>query len=778
MLYFLNSSMTQPTSPIRPHSHLLRSLVSPHGLALGTLLCTAAPAAAQTETEKKSGDTEDLTEVVVEARKNAPSYKAETVASPKFTQPLRDVPQTIQVIPQAVIQERGATSLRDVLRNVPGISMQAGEGGGGPAGDNLSIRGFGARSDIFVDGIRDTAGGGYSRDPFNIEQIEVAKGPSSTNSGRGSTGGSINLSTKTPQLDPFYRAEAGVGTDQYFRSTVDINVPFWTGSAPAPAATGKNAVSGQSSPGGSQTGAAFRFNAMWHDQDLPGRDYVNNHRWGVAPSIAFGLGTPTRFTLSYMHLDQDNVPDYGIPWVARTSTNPDLLPGVPPVDFDSYYGLLTRDHEYIKTDILTGTFEHDFSSRVKLRTAVRWGKNDRDSITTAPRFVNVNNSTVLNRQFQARDQLDETLGMNTDLRWDFTTGSLKHQLVTGVEVSRDDSHNNVRASSTGNNPTTDLLNPNPYDPYAGIISYTGAYTDTVTDTVALYAFDTIELSKQWSFTGGLRWDSVAVDYATRAAAPALTLTGLSRDDAMLSFKAALTYKPVETGSIYLGYGTSFNPSTENLTYIAAPTGTNNTLSLFDADPEETRTLELGTKWDLLDEKLALTAAVFRTVKSNARTTDPADPTIVSLTGEQQVQGFELGFSGAITDNWRLIGGYTWLDSEVKQSAVAAEVGSEVSNTPQHSFSLWSMHELPYGIQFGIGAQYTGSRYNNNNADTRQEAGDYVVVDAMLNYRVNDHLSLRLNGYNLFDEDYIDRVGGGHFVPGAGRSFALTATLNF
>jgi catecholate siderophore receptor len=738
-------------------------------------------AAAEPERKSSEGSVE-MQEVIVEASRTQPSYKPETLQSPRYTQPLRDIPQTIQVIPQAVIQERGATSLRDVLRNVPGISMQAGEGGGGPAGDNLSIRGFSSRSDIFVDGIRDTAGGGYTRDPFNTEQIEVTKGPSSTNSGRGSTGGAINLSSKTPQLESFSRGELMGGTDSLFRGTIDLNMPFWTSGSSAPATSGKDPVTGKSttpvSPATGQSGAAFRFNAMWHDQNLPGRDFVNNHRWGIAPSVAFGLGTPTRLTLSYMHLDQDNVPDYGIPWVPRTSTNPDLAPGVPPVDFDNYYGLRTRDHEFIRTDIITGVFEHDFSDSLKLRTAMRWGRNDRDSITTAPRFANVNTSTVINRQFQSRDQIDDTLGMNTDLRWDFTTGSLKHELVAGFELARDDSHNSTRASSTGNNPTTDFYNPNPWDPFTGTTTYTGAYTEAITDTAVLYLFDTVELNKQWSFTGGLRWDNLSTDYASRTAAPALALTELDRSDSLLSYKAALTWKPVEEGSVYVGYGTSFNPSTENLAYIAAPTGTNNTVSLFEADPEESRTLELGTKWDLLDEKLSLTAAVFRTAKTNARTTDPADPTVVTLTGEQVVQGFEFGFSGDITDKWRILGGYTYLDSEVTDSAVPAEVGSEVSNTPQHSSSLWSVHEITDKLQAGVGVQYVGERYSNNNRDTRQKADDYITVDAMMSYQVNDSLSLRLNGYNLLDENYIDRVGGGHFVPGAGRSVSVTATFNF
>lgn len=770
----------------KKHNYRRKSPVSAENIALTSLLCAVSNLSAQTtpapvNAEKKADAS--LPEIVVSAD-GEKTYKAETVSTPKYTKPLIDIPQTINVIPKAVIEERGASSLRDVLRNVPGISMQAGEGGGGPAGDNLSIRGFAARSDIFVDGIRDTAGGGYSRDPFNIEQIEVAKGPSSSNAGRGTTGGSINLATKAPTLDSFYRGDIGGGTDNYFRSTIDINVPLWMeGAAPVPAPSGKEPAGGKGSvpaePASTgQSGAAFRLNGLYHDADMPGRDDVNNKRWGIAPSIAFGLGTETRFTLSYMHLDQDNDPDYGIPWIPRTSTNPQLPPGVPPVDFDNYYGSFTRDHEFIRTDLVTGILEHDFATNIKWRTAVRYGRNERDSITTAPRFINVNTSSALNRQFQSRDQVDDSLALQSDLRYDFQTGSVKHQLVFGVEASREDSRNDARVSSAGGEPTTDLFDPNPWDPFNGTISYNGAFTATRSDTVAVYAFDTIDFNKQWSFTGGLRWDSYDVDYRTRTAAPALALTELNQDVSEVSWRAAINFKPVDYGTIYAGYGTSFNPATENLTYIAAPTATNNTLSLLEADPEENRTMEIGTKWDILDEKLSLTAAIFRTEKTNARTTDPADPTVVTLTGEQEVKGFEIGFSGAITDKWRLIGGYTYLDGEVTKSAVPAEVGAELSNTPEHSFSLWTIHELPAGFQVGVGAQYVGSRYNNNNPTTRQEADSYVVVDAMVNYKVNDHMSLRLNGYNLFDEEYIDRVGGGHFIPGAGRSVSLTASLSF
>lgn len=722
-------------------------------LALGQLAVSAAPTPSVEEPAEKPKKSEDLAPLVVDAQGNKILYKPERLSSPKVVQPLKDVAQTVTVIPKEVITEQGAASLRDVLRNVPGISMQAGEGGGGPAGDNLSIRGFAARSDIFVDGIRDTSSGGYSRDPFNMEQVEVTKGPASANSGRGSTGGSVNIVTKTPHLGNSYGLMLGGGTDEYFRSTFDVN---------------------QEIPG--LQGAAVRLNGVFHEQTIPGRDWVENDRWGFAPSIAFGLGTDTRVTLSYMYLDQDNTPDYGIPWVPRTSTNPNLPPGIPDVDFSNYYGALNRDYEKIRTNLVTGTIEHDFNDSLHLRATARYGRNDRDSVTTAPRFVNVNTSTQLNRQFQSRDQIDENVAAQVDLRYDFETGAIKHKMVGGFEVGNEESKNYARVSSLGNNPLTDIFNPHPHDPFSGTVSRTGAWIGTESDTLAFYLFDTIEFNKQWELSGGVRWDSFDVDYTSKPVTGAKTR--LDRDDSMWSYRAALTYKPTRDGSIYLGYGTSFNPSTEGLTYIAAPTGTNATLSLFDADPEKNETVELGTKWEFFDQRLLTTAAIFYSEKTNARTTDPADPTVVELTGKQRIQGFEFGFTGSITDSWRIIGGYTYLDGEVRDSAVAAEQGSDLSNTPKNSFSLWTVHDLPAGFQVGLGTQFVDSRYNNNNKDTRQTAPSYTLIDAMVGYKVNENVSFRLNGYNLADKEYIDRVGGGHFVPGQGRSVTLTADLKF
>ena len=303
------------------------------------------------------------------------------MTSPKFTEPLRDIPQTITIVPASVIEAQGATTLRDVLRNVTGISIQAGEGGV-PAGDNLSIRGFSARTDFFIDGVRDV--GGYTRDPFNVEQVEVVKGPSSSIAGRGSTGGVINLATKTPNLGTSRAASIGIGSSDYKRGTVDINQPLV-----------------------GIEGAAFRLNAMWTDSDTPGRDAVASQRWGVAPSLAFGLGRSTRVTADYTHLDQQNVPDYGIPWVPNTNVPLGAYAdAAPPVDFSNFYGLTSRDYEDTKTDVATGRVERDFNAAISLRSVLRFGQTLRDSLITSPRFENNTSTTIRRTDWKSRDQSD------------------------------------------------------------------------------------------------------------------------------------------------------------------------------------------------------------------------------------------------------------------------------------------------------------------------------------------------------------------------------------
>ena len=654
-----------------------------------------------------------------------------TASSPKYTEPLRDTPQTITVIPKTVIEEQGATTLRDVLRNVPGLTMTAGEGGT-PAGDNLTLRGFSARNDIFVDGARDL--GPQSRDPFNLEQVEVAKGPGSAFTGRGSAGGSINLVSKAPAVNRFFAGTISGGSDATKRFTGDINLPI-------------------------KDRTAFRLNFMTHDSGVAGRDVVENQRWGVAPSILFGLGTRTRLTLSYYYVGQDNISDYGIPWVPATNNAlPEFRDKPAPVPRDTFYGFRDRDYEKLRSDLATVKIERDFNDSTTLLNQLRFGYSSRDSLATPPRFAD-NNSTTINRELRSWIAEDRAFDNQTDLRSRFSTGKIEHSLVTGLALTYE---NNQRQNRSAPDATTTLLHPDPDDVYAGVITLDPRFGDITGKSVALYAFDTVKLSKYVELNGGLRFDRFDVDGVNA------TLLPVNRLDEMVSWRGGLVVKPKEEGSVYVSYATSLSPSLEGLSYATANTA---------IEPEKTYNLEVGSKWDLIGERMSVNGAIFRVEKTNARTPgilldDPPQ----ALQGRQRVQGVELGASGGVTRALRVFGAYTLLDSEIVKSNTPAEVGRRIQNTPRNSFNIWTTYLLPHRITLGGGPRFVGRRFGNN-VNTRQVEA-YWLLDAMASFPVSRHLDLRLNLYNLTNEYYFDRLGGGHLVPGAGRSILVSAGFRF
>lgn len=624
--------------------------------------------------------------------------------------------------------------------------MTAGEGGA-PAGDNLTIRGFSARNDIYVDGVRDL--GPQSRDPFNLEQVEVVKGPSSSFTGRGSTGGTINLVSKLPNLKRSFGGSFALGTDKTKRGTVDINLPI-------------------------SDRIAFRMNAMGHDSNYAGREDVQNRRWGASPSISFGLGTPTRYSASYFYIQQNNVSDYGIPWVPVANTA--LIPyrdRPAPVPRDTFYGFIDRDREKLRSDLVTLRFEHDFADNMQVRNQFRYGYSRRDSIATPPRF-NANGTTVINRELRSWITNDDIFDNQTDFNAKFKTAELEHSLVGGIAISYE---KNERVTRTGTNVTTTLLNPNPRDIYTGVISINPLVPELTGKTYAAYLFDTIKFSKFVEMTGGLRYDYFDVNGTTLVTTPAPTnrLDPLKRIDRILSGRAAVIVHPVEFGTIYASFGTSANPSLEGLSYGAASAA---------VDPEKTVNLEIGTKWDLFRNKLLLSSALFRVDKTNARTPGlPGEDPIV-LDGEQRVQGIEFSATGNIRRNWQIFAGYSFLDSEVVKSNTAAtivngvpifELGKELINTPRNSFNLFTTYSYKKLI-VGGGPKFIDKRYGNN-INTRI-VDSYWLVDAFASYQINKHINLRVNMNNLTDKYYIDRIGGGHIVPGQARAVLFSTGFNF
>ncbi len=661
---------------------------------------------------------------------------AATITSTKYTEPLRNIPQTVSIIPKTVIEEQGATTLRDVLRNVPGLTLTAGEGGT-PAGDNLTLRGFSARNDVFVDNVRDLSP--QARDPFNFEQVEVVKGPSSAFNGRGSTGGTINLVSKSPFLNPLYGFTLNLGTDDTKRVTADINLPLEA------IGLGKR--------------SAFRLNLLAHDSGVAGRKVVKNHRWGLAPSLAFGLGSSERLTLSYYKLKQNNISDYGIPWVPATNNVLKEFRDQPaPVPRETFYGLKDRDQEHLNSDLATIKFERDFGDTLSLRNQLRYGRSTRDSIATPPRFAS-NDSTLINREMRSWVTKDEIWDNQTDVRSNFSTGKLRHTLVGGLALTNEQ---NTRRTRTAPNTTTTLFNPNPNDPYSGAFTLSPIVGEVTGKSLAAYTFDTAKFGQKFELNGGLRYDYFDVDGIST------TNTLVSRIDRMVSWRAGAVFHPKQHGSIYAAYGTSLNPSLEGLSY-----GTANTA----IEPEKTYTFEIGSKWDLFKERLSLSGAVFRVDKTNARTPGalPDDPPQV-LQGTQRVNGIELGASGNLTRAWNVFASYTLLDSEIAKSNTPAEIGKALQNTPRNSGSIWTTYQFPFKLNAGGGLRFVDRRFGNN-TNTRQVDG-YWTLDAMASFPVSEHLDLRLNLFNMNDAYYFDRLGGGHLIPGAGRSANLSLGIRF
>lgn len=733
MRAFIKASTRQPQ----------RLLATAVGLAVASL---AAPALAEEQGALQ------LDNVTVQGEQDS-GYKAESVSSPKYTAPLLDTPQTISVVPQEVIKEQQALSLRQVLSNVSGITFNAGEGGGG-SGDSINIRGFSANASMQIDGLRDSSQTNRT-DTFNIEAVEVIKGPNSVFGGSGTTGGSINQVSKEPRQRDFTQIGASLGTDNYHRLTLDTNQTL----------------------DGVGTDSAFRLNLMAHENDVPGRDEVDRERWGIAPSLALGLSEDTRLTLSYFHQSDDILPDYGVP--ARDGKK------VAGVDREAYFGWKNLDQDEIETDAFTVKLEHAFNDSLSLQNLTRYSRISRDTVVSAS-HVNVSGVPVGNYlpagpQAYGRD-VDTDMWINqTNLRADFDTFGLAHSLATGVEISRENydriTYNHGLGAAVYPADGFSLANPPGY--WSGPVNKTrSADTSTQMDNQAVYVFDTIALDPQWDLSLGLRYDWIDGEYQNTAL-PAGTVTELDTSDEKLSGRAGLVFKPADNGRIYVAYGTSFNPSAEFL----ASSGSGVSANTADLSPEKNATWELGTKWELLDGRLQLDGALFRVDKTDARE-QLADGSYATA-GEQRVQGVELGVTGRITEQWNVYANYTFLDSEtLKSESDPSREGQALGNTPPRSFNLWTTYELPAGWTLGYGARYVSER--NVTSTDQAKLDDYWLHNAMVGYRVSRNLDLQLNVNNLFDEDYVERVRqnpgsdsrSSAIEYGDARSAILSATYSF
>ncbi len=684
-------------------------------------------------------------------------YQPDAAQSPKMTAPLLDTPRSVQVVPKQVMSDQSASSLQDVLQNSPGITFAAGEGGRA-GGDLPVIRGQNAASSLFLDGMRDASM--QARDTFNLEQVEIIKGPDSVYSGRGGAGGSINLVSKAPKAKDAIEVTGQIGTDRNYRGTVDSNWRL-----------------GEKS--------AFRLNVMGTKGDVPGRDRaVNFERWGVAPSLMLGMGTPTRITLSYYHYQNDSMPDYSIPYDPRVGLPVTETLGISRKNF---YGLAERDFMKTRDGMATVDFQHDFSDTLKLRNVVRHGRETADYLATQPDLTLANlPAGIVNRPAYGRYYTTKAFANQTDLSGEFLTGAVKHGFDLGFEytsVKQTMAYTNDQVLSSdgvtkcpADLTQTSLRNPDPNVAYPcrTARSWPAPYA---TDTLALYGFDTLKFDEQWQASVGLRWDNY------RTSGHDKKKQGYSRTDNLFNYQLGLAYKPVPQGTIYASYGTSSTPSA-----VAGATASDILRKSSDeaAAPEKSRSVEAGVKWLVLDERLTLTGAVFQDTRRN--TNIEVLPNEYEQAGQTRVRGIELGFSGAITPAWNIYGGYTFLDSKLIRGGrkdIGAE-GQDLPNTPRNAFSLWSTYKVLPELTLGGGAYYVDKVYGNADAGVDASGApkarwvpSYWRFDAMAKYKFSSHMALQLNVLNVFDQTFYTRARPkNHAALGTGRAALLSVRLRY
>jgi len=724
----------------------------------------------------------ELGTITVEGPASSGSYNTLTASSPKQTAPLLDTPQTVTVVPQAVIHEQGARTLTEVLRNTPGISFDAGENGFATSTNNFKIRGFDGSGNVYVDGARDS--GSYTRDVFNIDRVEVFKGSSADN-GRGGAGGYVNMVTKVPSLENFIIGEAGIGFDSYSsqsrnRATIDVNRVI------AP-------------------NTAVRINGLLENSGVAGRDQAENRPWGIAPSLAFGLGTDFRTFLSYEHVTRKDRPDWGVPGatIRGLSTYDPRTAGA---SRDAFYGLRS-DYDNVTSDALLARFEYDVTKNVTVSNQTRWARVDRDARYTIPTGYTPPATATTQTQFYDRE--NTSISNLTNVLAKFDTGRFHHTVSAGVDITREESAANRYGTLNSN---TNLFNPDS-GRAVGAFPLATQRNDVKIDTVAAYAYDTIKLSEHWQVSGGLRVENyrVSFDNKTVAGASLPPLDGYSTSATTVSGKVGIVYKPVQNGSIYASFGVSHLPPGS---YLSNPdisrTGDNAYPGfVIGADPTKFYNYEIGTKWDFFNQRLSTAVALFRTEKTNAPIVgrDPGDAAdSLKGYGQQVVQGVEFSVSGKLTEAWNVFGGLALIQSERRHSAYLDAArragdsgagdygaflttsGDQLAFTPNVTGNLWTTYRLPFGLTVGGGVQYVGSSYLGRPDDANRiipngrfgKLPSYFLVHALASYEVTKNVDVRFNIDNVFDETYAVSTnwGGSRATLGPPRTFRISTSVRF
>lgn len=717
---------------------------NPALLPLGAMLLASSMGALA---QNVAPDEKSLASVEVKASAELPEAKTSLRASEtsigKGRQKLRDIPQSITVHTERLMDDRNLDDLKEVLRTTGGITFLSGETGE----EDIRLRGFSLlqAGDVYIDGMRDPSI--YERDTFNNDRVEVLKGSASMLFGRGSTGGVVNQVNKVPFLMTLHEVKTMVGTGNETRLSGDFNVK-----------TGDD--------------AALRLNVMKHDGGAYG---TRIDKQGVAPSYRWGIGTADEYLVSLYHLEYNNRPIYNAPW--RTSDGEIQTT----LDPKKYYGLAS---DYNRGSASYGTLGHThrFLDGAELKTTLRYGRYTRDLWASvigfqapAPATVSaINDSTVLTRTQKGRVARSTIANLQSDYSDSLLWLGLRHKVIMGLDLSNEDAlRNNSFSGGNAPAPLNTTLVGTPGDGEARQdLRGDPPMNSFNARNLGFYVQDTVELTPTVKLVGGLRNDNFRASYYTVAGA------SNSRTDSLWSPRLGALYQPSDAASYHVSYGTSYNVSGDTYQYaVQGPTA-----RVANTPPESSQNLELGGKFDLFQKKLMLSASVFYSEKFNERNTDPdTAATQELLSGKRHASGLDVDIAGRITPAWDTFLSWTWIpdariDNSVAVTGNTPGVGDRPGLTPVHSASLWTTYRLTADLRLGAGLNYRGRQTPLTNKTLN--AKEFTTLDLMAEYLVNDTASVKFNINNVTDERYADGLYTSFYTPGAPLSAQLTLKLQF
>lgn len=705
-------------------------------------------------------------------------YQANRLQGNKFTEPLLNTPKTVTVLTKELLDDRKLTTLADVARTTPGLTIGTGEGGNA-FGDRFFIRGFDARSDMFIDGIRDTSVS--VRENFFTEQVEIHRGPGSTFAGRGVSGGAINVVTKAAGDQNFYKADltGGLTSDQTKRIVLDVNQVV-------------------------TPDFSVRMVGMYQDAGVAGRNQVMDNRWGAGIATKW---TPTdwlKITTSYVHTEFDMRPDFGVPLYRQgpsAATGGRLIGTLEPVteglvNRNTWYGQRFRDYYQAKQDIATVRAEASLGYGLTLSNATRYGLTGIDYIGSIPQAGNFTNPNpalwTVNTGAQSRNQENQNITNQTDLTYRFDTGPVKHTTVVGMEFANErvwrTNYLGLTSEINGGNPILGAANvqnlflPFNYRTFAEPVLNRAGRTLMSADTKSVYLIETANFNDFIILNGGVRYDDYKVNVNTGNATTGIGSSNSVGTEAV-NYNLGLTIKPVKELSIYAAMATSTSPigaefDSGALSYGGLPTTGN--LGNVNALPAEKNTAyEVGAKYEMFGGKLLATAAYFETYKDNAR---EQIGTLWYASGKYKVNGFDLGLAGKITDDWSIFAGATFFESEVEKSQIAANRGRRLANVADQSFAVMTKYRVFDWLHVGGAANYRSEIWGGGlAATTNNKLPGYWKFDAFAETYINKNFKVTLNVLNVFNKTTYDafyQSGTPFAYIAPGRTVLLTASAKF